>query len=209
MASRQEQKAKTRALLIDAALELVDEVGSFANVSIRELTKKVGLAPTSFYRHFKDVDELGLELADEVGLSLRKIIRNGRQADFTGEQMIRQSLNIYVDYIEQKREHFIFALQSRTGGPKAIQSAIRSEFRFFTLELVNDLSTMRLLPGISSQDMEMIAELVVNTVAFGTVDLLDSAISPQRREEIIEKTEQQMKVIFLGAGQWKRKKKTP
>ena len=132
--SREAKKAKTRALIMGSALELVVDIGSFASVSIREITKKVGLAPTSFYRHFKNVDELGLELVDEVGLSLRKIIRNGRQANFTGEQMIRQSLDIYVEYIEQKREHFIFALQSRTGGPKVIQSAIRSEFRFFTLE---------------------------------------------------------------------------
>jgi AcrR family transcriptional regulator len=200
------KKAQTRALLIGAALELIDEVGGFANVSIRELTKRVGLAPTAFYRHFKDVDELGLELVDVVGLSLRKIIRTGRQAEFTGEQMIRQSLNIYVDYIEQNREHFIFALQARTGGARLIQSAIRSEFRFFTLELVSDLSNLQLLPNINTSDMEMIADLVVNTVAFGTVDLLDEGISAERREEVIQRTEKQMIVIFLGAGLWKSKK---
>lgn len=203
--SREEQKARTRALLLDATLNLVEELGSFASVSIREITKRAGVTPTSFYRHFKDVDELGLELVDEVGLSLRKIIRTGRQANFTGQQMIRQSLEIYVNYIEQNREHFIFALQSRTGGPKAIQTAIRSEFRFFTLELVNDLIAMKLLPHINASDMEMIAELVVNTVAFGTVDLLDESISPERRKEVIDKTEKQMIVVFMGAAHWKSK----
>jgi AcrR family transcriptional regulator len=200
--SRVEKKAQTRAKLVETALELVEEVGGLANVSIRELTKKVGVAPTAFYRHFESIDELGLELVDEVGISLRRIIREGRQADFSGGQMIRQSLEIYVEYIEKKREHFIFALQARTSGSKVIQSAIRSEFRFFTLELANDLAAMQLLPKVSSSDMEMIAELVVNTVAFGTVDLLDKNISPERREEVINKTEKQMRVIFLGAGNW-------
>lgn len=201
--SREERKAQTRTLLVSAALELVVELGSFSKVSIREITKKVGLAPTAFYRHFSDLDELGLELVDEVGISLRKIIRTGRQANFSSEQMIRQSLYIYVDYIEKNREHFIFALQSRTSGSKTIQSAIRSEFRFFSLELVNDLGSMQLLPQVSSQDMEIIAELVVNTVAFGTVDLLDSNISVERRQEVINKTEKQMIIIFLGAAHWK------
>jgi len=205
MASREEKKAQTRESLINAALELVEEVGSFANLSIREITRKVGLVPTSFYRHFKDVDDLGLNLVDEVGISLRKIIRNGRQTKFTGDQMIRQSLNIYVDYIEKNRELFIFAFQTRTGGPKAVQAATRSEFRFFTLELVNDLSAMNLLPNMSIQDMEMVADLVVNTVAFGTVDLLDASISAQRRQEIIKRTEKQMRLIFLGAAQWRSK----
>lgn len=53
--------------------------------------------------------------------------------------------------------------------------------------------------------MEMLADLVVNTVAFGTVDLLDEAISEARRKEIIDKTEKQMRLIFLGAAQWKSK----
>lgn len=205
MATREEKKAQTREAMIKAALELVVEVGSFANLSIREITRKVGLVPTSFYRHFEDVDDLGLSLVDELGLSLRKIIRNGRQADLSGKEMIRQSLTIYVDYIEKNRELFIFAFQSRTGGSKVIQSATRSEFRFFTLELVNDLAAMGLLPNMSTQDMEMLADLVVNTVAFGTVDLLDAAISEERRKEIIDKTEKQMRLIFLGAAQWKSK----
>ncbi len=203
--SRVEKKAQTRALILDSALELSEELGSFSNVSIREITKKVGISPSAFYRHFNDLDELGLELVDEVGIYLRKIIRNGRQREFTNDQMIRQSLQIYIEYVEEHRSHFIFALQARTSGAKTIQSAIRSEFRFFSLELVSDLSTMGLLPNVNGQDLEMISELVVNTVAFGTVDLLNSSIHQKRREEVLNTVEQQMRVIFLGASQWKSK----
>ena len=38
---------------------------SFASLSLREVAREAGIAPTSFYRHFRDVDELGLTMVDE------------------------------------------------------------------------------------------------------------------------------------------------
>ncbi len=45
---------------------------SFASLSLREVAREAGIAPTSFYRHFRDVDELGLTMVDESGLMLRR-----------------------------------------------------------------------------------------------------------------------------------------
>jgi AcrR family transcriptional regulator len=39
---------------------------SFVSISLREVTREAGVVPTAFYRHFKDMDELGLALVDEV-----------------------------------------------------------------------------------------------------------------------------------------------
>ena len=58
--SRQEQKLKTRQNIIHAAFSLLDENRSLSAISLREVAREAGIAPTSFYRHFKDMDELGL-----------------------------------------------------------------------------------------------------------------------------------------------------
>ena len=47
----------TRAIWFDAALELLAENG-IGNVTINKLSKKVGLARTSFYWHFENREEL-------------------------------------------------------------------------------------------------------------------------------------------------------
>ena len=78
MTSRLEQKQITRRALIDAALKLSVDRG-FSSLSLRAVTREAGIAPTSFYRHFKDMDDLGLALVDEVGMGLRQLVRQARR----------------------------------------------------------------------------------------------------------------------------------
>src|SRR5439155_23497205 len=63
-ATRQERKRRTRQALLDAALELLKEQ-SFSSLSLRQVTRAAGIVPTAFYRHFDDMEELGLALIDE------------------------------------------------------------------------------------------------------------------------------------------------
>ena len=77
--TRQEQKLKTRQNIIHAAFLLLDENRSLSAISLREVAREAGIAPTSFYRHFKDMDELGLTLVDEAGLALRQLMRQARR----------------------------------------------------------------------------------------------------------------------------------
>ena len=63
--SRQERKQRTRQAILDAALEIADEE-SLATVSLRQVTKQVGIVPTAFYRHFDSIEALGLALVDEA-----------------------------------------------------------------------------------------------------------------------------------------------
>lgn len=58
-------KEKTRRTLIDAAFSQLCANRSFSNLSLREVAREAGIAPTSFYRHFRDMEELGLTLVDE------------------------------------------------------------------------------------------------------------------------------------------------
>ena len=77
--SRQEQKQKTRQNIIAGAFQLLNENRTLSAISLREVAREAGIAPTSFYRHFKDMDELGLTLVDEAGLALRQLMRQARR----------------------------------------------------------------------------------------------------------------------------------
>ncbi len=44
--------------LIEAALKLVGPNRSVSTLSLREVARAAGIAPNSFYRHFRDTDEL-------------------------------------------------------------------------------------------------------------------------------------------------------
>jgi AcrR family transcriptional regulator len=59
------EKERVRAALLRAALRL-GAVHGFASLGLREVAREAGIAPTSFYRHFADMQELGLALSQEL-----------------------------------------------------------------------------------------------------------------------------------------------
>src|SRR3970282_1831323 len=64
--------------LITAALKLVGPHRSISTLSLREVAREAGIAPNSFYRHFRDIDELAVSLIELAGTSLRKVLSEAR-----------------------------------------------------------------------------------------------------------------------------------
>lgn len=133
------QKEKTRRQLIDAALGQLSSERSFSSLSLREVAKEAGLAPTSFYRHFSDMDELGLTLVDEAGLTLRQLMRQARQRIEKGGSVIQISVRTFMEFIENNGNIFRLLLRERSGTSPAFRAAVNREIRYFTLELCDYL----------------------------------------------------------------------
>ena len=64
-AQKKEEKERVRRTLLRAALKLGAEFG-FSSVGLREVARAAAIAPTSFYRHFADMSELGAAIIDEL-----------------------------------------------------------------------------------------------------------------------------------------------
>jgi AcrR family transcriptional regulator len=62
---KKEEKERVRTGLLRAALRLAAAHG-FASLGLREVAREGGIAPTSFYRHFADMEELGIALIGEL-----------------------------------------------------------------------------------------------------------------------------------------------
>ncbi len=187
---------------MDAALRLVDERG-FSSLSLREVAREAGIVPTGFYRHFGDLDELGFALVDESFRSLREMLRGAREdgADYTG--IIRGSVGILAQSVQQHRLHFRFIARERSSGVPALRRAIRSEIRLFSSELATDLSRFPVLREWSSDDLQMIAALMVNTMVSTAEALLDAGEDDPRAEaEVVRTAENQLRLIALGMPQW-------
>src|SRR5580693_9626522 len=87
--SRDEHKELTRQALLRAALKLLSR-NSFDSISLREVTREAGITPTAFYRHFDDMDELGLVLVEESFQSLGEMLKDARsRGPFDGDTIKR------------------------------------------------------------------------------------------------------------------------
>ena len=99
MVSRKQQKEETRQKLMDAATAELASGRSFDTLSLREVAKLAGIAPTSFYRHFHDMEGLGLALIEEHGAGLLTLMHRVREQASAGQSVIRASVETLFDYI--------------------------------------------------------------------------------------------------------------
>ncbi|MBY0277641.1 HTH-type transcriptional repressor FabR [Candidatus Binatia bacterium] len=202
---RDERKQQTRQTLLDAALEVARRGGSLASISLREVAREAGVVPTAFYRHFRDMDELGLALVDDVCLRLRRIIREARtSAQGATDVAIQSSVRGFVGYVLDNARAFEFLTRERFGASRVVREAVAREIRYFSGELASDLRAAAPFSSMPGEDVAMIADLVVHTVLNLTADLLDLGEGqPVREHEITARAVKQLRLIFLGASQWR------
>jgi AcrR family transcriptional regulator len=86
----------------------------------------------SLYRHFRNTDELGLELVEEMGVTLCRLLR-ARRVRRCGRGRPGTPLGSgYHQYVIENRLLFLFVSSERSGGSRILRMAIRNEVSHFT-----------------------------------------------------------------------------
>ncbi|MDH2925087.1 TetR family transcriptional regulator [Nicoletella semolina] len=152
------QKEKTRRALVDAAFNQLSAEKSFSNLSLREVAREAGIAPTSFYRHFKDMDELGLAMVDESGVTLRQLMRQARKRLEKGGSVVAISVDTFFEFIEDRPNMFRLLLRESSGTSQAFRTATSREIQHFVAELaeyiqLRNLNITRELAYIESEGL--------------------------------------------------------
>jgi AcrR family transcriptional regulator len=201
---RETRKVQTRQALLDAALDLVEGGKGFGSLSLREITRAVGIVPAAFYRHFRDVQELGLALVEESMTTLRRMIREPRESPLEPERIIKRSVETLVRHVRANRRHFRFIASEMHGGTPVLRERIGREIQAFTSELALDLGRLPFMNRWSAEDLRMIAALMVNAMVLIAASLLEvPPDQPQAEAEVIRIAEKQLLLISLGVPQWR------
>ncbi|WP_426103148.1 TetR family transcriptional regulator [Massilia sp. TSP1-1-2] len=204
--SRSERKAVSHRALLHAALTLVGEGRSFTSISLREIARQAGMVPNAFYRHFASPENLGLELVEEMGITLRRLLREARQVDPSKGDILRRSVQVYQQYVKANRLVFLFISSERSGGSRVLRVAIRRDVTHFTNEMAQDFRDLGLYKELPTARLQMVCGLIVMTMLAAAIDILDlPADQPLLEHEMTENFVQQLQLILLGAGQWREK----
>ncbi len=195
------QKQKTRRSIIDAAFRLLDSQRSLSSISLREVAREAGIAPTSFYRHFKDIDELGLTLVDEAGLALRQLMRKARSRIESGGGVIHTSVSTFMEYVSGNANVFRLLLREHTGTSPAFRAAVAREIQHF----IEELTDYMLIHADSVQPYAQLqAEGMVRIVFSAGAEVIDA--NKVERKLISNRVETQLRFIVLGAHQLSNRK---
>ena len=198
--SRQERKQRTRQALLDAALDLLAD-RPFASLSLREVAKAAGIVPTAFYRHFASMDELGIALVEEATRTLRGMIRSARRDPAGSRRMIIESVRTLHDHVRAHEDHFRFLTRERYSGTGPVARAITVELRMFASDLAIDLARFDPLRGWVTDDLHMLADLIVTAMIATIVELLEAR--PGQDTEITAVAEKRLRLILIGVPHWK------
>ena len=200
MSIRSEQKEKTRQAIINAALKLSEEKG-YPALSLREVTREAEIAPATFYRHFKDMEELGLVLVDKVAVTLRQLMRKARQRIKMNGSVIETSVITQLEFSQKNPQLFRLLTSGLTGGPKIFREALQKEKQFFVDELHEDLISDLRLANIS-----LAAEVMVNQVLVASIEAIDK--EPAELVLIQQRLITQLRMILMGSMAQKKPSET-
>jgi AcrR family transcriptional regulator len=202
--SQQERRRHTRQALLDAALLQMEAGESFDSLSLRSVARAAGIVPTAFYRHFASMDELGLALVEASFRTLRAMLREAREGGIPPEHMIRRSVEVLLGHVRDHPQHFAFLARVRSSGNGVLRHAIRNEIRLFTSELATDLARFPVLREWTTEDLQMLAGLLVNTMIATIEAVLDVPVAgPDAEAEIARVAEKQLRLTLLGVPRWR------
>ena len=191
---RAQQKEKTRRLLIDTAFAQLSAERSFSNLSLREVTKAAGLSANSFYRHFLDMDELGLILIDEAGLMLKQLRSQAKLRIKQGGSAMKISVVTFMEFIEQYAHIFRLLLQERSGVSAAFRAALGREIDSFTMALCSYLQQAN---NLNAEVAYLQANATIIIVFSAGAEALD--VDQKRRDDLTKRTILQLQMIDKGS----------
>ncbi|MGF1429549.1 TetR family transcriptional regulator [Kitasatospora sp. LaBMicrA B282] len=199
---RAAQKEQSRRALLDAGLRLLEHQ-NLSGLGVRELTREAGLSPAGFYRHFRDLDELGVVLVTESLESLHLMIRKilGGQGD--AEELIDGAIAVVARHVREHRAHIRFLARERHGGVRAVREAIAAELTTFTEETAAALATQPQGADWSAADLRMLAGLYVEHLVATAAAFLEAPSGSRAAERrIADLARDQLRLISLGRRHW-------
>jgi AcrR family transcriptional regulator len=183
--------------LLAAALRLIGPHRSVSSLSLREVAREAGIAPNSFYRQFRDIDELAVALIDLAGQSLRKIVGAARHRAATDHSIIRGSVEAFMEQVRADDKLLHVLLREGTVGSDAFKHAVDRELMFFEEELRADLVRLAARQNATLSEPALAAKAITRLAFAMGATAMD--LPADRDAELIDQLTKMVRMIIVGA----------
>lgn len=187
----------SREELIRAAINLLGASRSVSTLSLREVAREAGIAPNSFYRHFRDIDELAIALIELSGSSLRQIFSQARERAATTGSVVRASVEVFMEQLTAEEGYLPILLREGKVGSVAFRQAVGRQLTFFEDELQRDLLRLNRHLNITVYQPALAAKAITRLVfAMGAVA---ADLPREEYPRVVEETIIMVRMILAGA----------
>lgn len=211
MSIREERKRQSHQAIIDAALRLCTTGRSFNSITLREISREVGLVPSAFYRHFADTNELGLEIIDNVSIHFKSILHQISQAYlYQSPPDTEKSFELFFCAVEQHQEEWIFLISERWGGSDLLRQTIAREVEYLIEDLTIHLKRIPHTAHIKDENkIKTQADLLINLAFHWAITWINNIHRYQnhhleaQQKLLKQQANMQLKILVTGFSNWK------
>jgi AcrR family transcriptional regulator len=178
---KREEKDRTREELLRAALRL-GAIHGFASLGLREVAREAQIAPTSFYRHFEDMEALGLTIVRD---KIQPFLSEWVAPLATGEGEQTALVNALFHAVDRDPELTRFLVAERVGSSAALRRALRDSLLVLSQPLLASVAA-----GKRTRPLLDASDLVTLLILEAAAQLLDSP--PEDRPTLRSRTLQRL-----------------
>lgn len=207
--------------LMAAALRLAMLRRSLSLLGIRELAREAGLNPNTFYRHFKDMDQLGLAIIKDVVEPLRNSLRDMRieasaargnvvmeKLDAYGVELsralpvTRQTVRLFFDFVAEHPQAFTVGMRELNGPSPVLRAALQEVMEDFAADMAEDIVRLDLLPTLDRPVILQLSRMIIRQMFQASLEFLELGCD---RAACCSQAEAHIVMLFVGAASLKRK----
>jgi len=182
--------------LVQAALRLITETRSLTSLGLRELAREAGLNPNTFYRHFKSLDEFGLQVLGYIAEDMKTGVRQLRQMADSSEQASHDTVTFVYRYFLANPAATTVAVRELHGPSPVLRRALEAQLDASAREMAEDILERGLVPGVDAAVVHEISHMTIRYILFRAMDYIEK---PGQRERIQVETERFINRQFRGA----------
>ncbi|GAB5478699.1 MAG: TetR family transcriptional regulator [Marinobacter nauticus] len=182
--------------LVQAALRLIIQSRSLTSLGLRELAREAGLNPNTFYRHFRNLDEFGLQVLGYIAEDMKAGVRQLRQMADSSEQASHDTVTFVYHYFLANPAATTVAVRELHGPSPVLRRALEAQLDASAREMAEDILERGLVPGVDEVVVQEISNMTIRYILFRAMDYIEK---PEQRERIQVETERFINRQFRGA----------
>ncbi len=183
--------------LVQAALRLATERCNLTSLGLRELAREAGLNPNTFYRHFKSLDELGLQVLGYIAGEMKTGVRELRMVAETSEQAAASTVAFVYNYFLENKAATTVAVRELYGPSPILRRALEQQLNASAREMAEDILARGLIPkNLDEATVLEISHMTIRYILFRAMDYIEK---PEQRQAIRQETERFINRQFRGA----------
>ena len=183
--------------VLTAAFALIGPNRSVSSLSLREIARSADIAPNSFYRHFKNVDELTIAMIELAGNSLNKILSDARRRITSQKSTIVTSIEAYMDVLNSDERLLHLLLREGSVGSERYRKVVEVFLQNFEAELCRDLIRLSTAGGKKIEYPQLVAKAITRLVFAQGGYILDR---PKKEHPILQEELIRMVRMIVNGG---------